>query len=157
MLHLKVFPAFCQNLEKLIQLKVLNIQIQRPLFHLDPKSQNIIIFIDFGYKLINILIFLMLSIPFAKLIHCPAEVFAFPSLLPMIPGMFAYKTVLALVKFVQCKDESAYVDIIVSIFKNGLTTTFIMFALVVGVAVPMFIFHKQSFSVTRILKLVKKG
>jgi len=99
----------------------------------------------------------MLSIPFAKLIHCPAEVFAFPSLLPMIPGMFAYKTVLALVKFVQCKDESAYVDIIVSIFKNGLTTTFIMFALVVGVAVPMFIFHKQSFSVTRILKLVKKG
>jgi len=33
----------------------------------------------------------MLSILFAKMIHCPAEVFSFPSLLPMIPGMFAYK------------------------------------------------------------------
>ncbi len=98
----------------------------------------------------------MLSMFFARLIHCPAEVFSFPSLLPMIPGMFAYKTILGLVKFVLCKDDTAYVDIIVSIFKNGLTATFIMFALVVGVAVPMFIFHKQAFSVTRMLKLVKK-
>jgi len=98
----------------------------------------------------------MLSILFAKMIHCPAEVFSFPSLLPMIPGMFAYKTVLFLVKFIQCKDDSDSVEIIVSIFRNGLTATFILFALVVGVAVPMFIFHKQSFSVTRILKLVKK-
>ncbi len=98
----------------------------------------------------------MLSIFFAKRIHCPAEVFSFPSLLPMIPGMFAYKTILALVKFIQCKDDSASVDIIVAIFRNGLTATFVMFALVVGVAVPMFIFHKQSFAVTRILKLVKK-
>ena len=32
------------------------------------------------------------SMWFAKLIHCPAEVFSFPSLLPMIPGMYAYKT-----------------------------------------------------------------
>nr|WP_321378023.1 threonine/serine exporter family protein [uncultured Bacteroides sp.] len=98
----------------------------------------------------------MLSIFFAKKIHCPAEVFSFPSLLPMIPGMFAYKTILALVKFIQCKDDSASIDIIVAIFRNGLTATFVMFALVVGVAVPMFIFHKQSFAVTRILKLVKK-
>lgn len=98
----------------------------------------------------------MLSIFFAKKIHCPAEVFSFPSLLPMIPGMFAYKTILALVKFIQCKDDSVSVDIIVAIFRNGLTATFVMFALVVGVAVPMFIFHKQSFAVTRILKLVKK-
>ena len=98
----------------------------------------------------------MLSIFFAKKIHCPAEVFSFPSLLPMIPGMFAYKTILALVKFIQCKDDSTSVDIIVAIFRNGLTATFVMFALVVGVAVPMFIFHKQSFAVTRILKLVKK-
>ena len=28
----------------------------------------------------------LMSVFFAKLIHCPAEVFSFPSLLPMIPG-----------------------------------------------------------------------
>lgn len=98
----------------------------------------------------------MLSIPFAKKIHCPAEVFSFPSLLPMIPGMYAYKSVLALVKFIQCKDNEASINIIVDIFRNGATTIFVLFALVVGVAVPMFIFHKQSFAVTRILRLVQK-
>ena len=48
----------------------------------------------------------LLAIPFAKAIHCPAEVFSFPSLLPMIPGMFAYKSILALTKFMQTKDET---------------------------------------------------
>lgn len=62
------------------------------------------------------------------------------SLLPMIRECLVYKTILALVKFIQCKDDSASVDIIVAIFRNGLTATFVMFALVVGVAVPMFIF-----------------
>ena len=46
----------------------------------------------------------LLSILFARLIHCPAEVFSFPSLLPMIPGMFAYKTILSMIKFMQSTD-----------------------------------------------------
>ncbi|MDD4636982.1 MAG: threonine/serine exporter family protein [Bacteroidales bacterium] len=98
----------------------------------------------------------MLSILFAKKIHCPAEVFSFPSLLPMIPGMYAYKTVLASVKFIQCEDYPSSINIIVDIFRNGTTTVFVLFALVVGVSVPMFIFHNQTFSVTRILKFVNK-
>ena len=88
----------------------------------------------------------LLAIPFAKAIHCPAEVFSFPSLLPMIPGMFAYKSILALTKFM------------VDFCHNGSTTIFVLFALVVGAAVPVFIFHRQSFTATRLLKkLVKKG
>ncbi len=98
----------------------------------------------------------MLSVPFAKKIHCPAEVFSFPSLLPMIPGMYAYKTVLASVKFIQCEDYTSSINIIVDIFRNGATTVFVLFALVVGVAIPMFVFHSHSFSVTRILKFVNK-
>jgi Uncharacterized conserved protein len=96
------------------------------------------------------------SIFFARLIHCPAEVFSFPSLLPMIPGMFAYKTILSLVQFSQCTDDNLSMKILVSIFRNGTTTVFILFALVVGVAIPMFIFYKQSYSMTRLLKLIKK-
>jgi len=98
----------------------------------------------------------MLSVLFAKKIHCPAEVFSFPSLLPMIPGMYAYKTVLASVKFIQCEDYPSSINIIVDIFRNGATTVFVLFALVVGVSVPMFIFHSQTFTVTRILKFVNK-
>ena len=100
----------------------------------------------------------LLAIPFAKAIHCPAEVFSFPSLLPMIPGMFAYKSILALTKFMQTKDETDSLRYLVDLCHNGSTTIFVLFALVVGAAVPVFIFHRQSFTATRLLKkLVKKG
>lgn len=99
----------------------------------------------------------LLAIPFAKAIHCPAEVFSFPSLLPMIPGMFAYKSILALTQFTQTKDDTASLKYLVEFCHNGATTIFVLFALVVGAAIPVFIFHRQSFTATRLLKkLVKK-
>lgn len=91
------------------------------------------------------------SMFFAKIIHCPAEVFSFPSLLPMIPGMYAYKTILALIRFMKNDDETVLQQLIVEIFRNGLTALFILFALVIGVSLPLFIFYKQSFMMTRFL------
>lgn len=99
----------------------------------------------------------LLAIPFAKFIHCPAEVFSFPSLLPMIPGMFAYKSILALTKFMHTTDQTASLEYLVEFFHNGSTTIFVLFALVVGAAIPVFMFHRQSFTATRLIsKLVKK-
>ncbi len=98
----------------------------------------------------------LVSIPFARSIHCPAEVFSFPSLLPMIPGMFAYKSVLALTKFIQATDELVSLEYLLQFFRNGLTALFVLFALVVGVAIPIFIFSQQSFSATRLLKKLSK-
>ena len=98
----------------------------------------------------------MFSMLCAKLIHCPAVIFSFPSLLPMIPGMYAYKTVLALMQFIRGGDIVRQNELMVEFFRNGLTTLFIMFALVIGVALPIFIFHKQSFMMTRILKPAQK-
>ena len=91
----------------------------------------------------------LLSIWFARIIHCPAEVFSFPSLLPMIPGLFAYRTILGLIKFLQCTDATKAQSFMMDFFRNGLTTTFILFALVVGVSLPVLFFPKLSFSVTR--------
>jgi len=91
----------------------------------------------------------MLSIVFARIIHCPAEVFSFPSLLPMIPGMFAYKTILSLIKFMQNTDSKLEQVYILDFFHNGMTAMFILFALVVGVSLPILLFPKFSFSVTR--------
>jgi len=91
----------------------------------------------------------LLSIVFARIIHCPAEVFSFPSLLPMIPGMFAYKTILSLIKFMQNTDSKLEQVYILDFFHNGMTAMFILFALVVGVSLPILLFPKFSFSVTR--------
>lgn len=98
----------------------------------------------------------LMSIFFARVIHCPAEVFSFPSLLPMIPGMFAYKTILSVMKFLQCSDEMMAMSNLLDIFKNGVTTVLVLFALVVGAAIPLFIFYKQSFQMTRLIHPEKK-
>lgn len=98
----------------------------------------------------------MFSMLAAKLIHCPAEIFSFPSLLPMIPGMFAYKTILSLLRFMEAKEFDVQERLIADIFQNGLTAVFVMFALVIGVSLPLFLFHKQSFMMTRILKPAQK-
>ena len=97
------------------------------------------------------------SMWFAKLIHCPAEVFSFPSLLPMIPGMYAYKTILALIRFMKNDDPLVLQQLIVEIFRNGLTASFVLFALVIGVSLPLFIFYKQSFMMTRLLHRKKSA
>lgn len=101
----------------------------------------------------------LLSLLFAKMIHCPAEVFSFPSLLPMIPGMFAYKTVLSLMRFLTTSNVQEMQGLLIDVFRNGLTTIFVLFALVVGVSLPLFMFHRQSFMMTRLLhrKLRRPG
>lgn len=91
----------------------------------------------------------LMSIAFARIIRCPAEVFSFPSLLPMIPGMFAYKTILSLIKFMQNKDALLAQGFILDFFHYGMTTLFILLSLVVGVSLPVLLFPKLSFSATR--------
>ena len=93
----------------------------------------------------------MLGVMTAKLVKCPAEIFAFPSLLPMIPGVYAYKTILALMQFMQENQDAAVMNrLIVDICKNGITAFFIIFSLVIGVAIPMLMFKRLSY--TRIIK-----
>ena len=98
-----------------------------------------------------------LDLTSSTLIHCPAEVFSFPSLLPMIPGMYAYKTILALIRFMKNDDPLVLQQLIVEIFRNGLTALFVLFALVIGVSLPLFIFYKQSFMMTRLLHRKKSA
>ena len=90
----------------------------------------------------------LLAVPFAMRIHCPAECFAFPSLLPMVPGMFAYKAIRDLINIVRLPDEYT-VEYVARFFHNGSLTVLVMFGMVVGCIIPIFIFHRQSFSVTR--------
>lgn len=90
----------------------------------------------------------LLAVPFAMRIHCPAECFAFPSLLPMVPGMFAYKAIRDLINIVRLPDTYT-AEYVARFFHNGSLTVLVMFGMVVGCIIPIFIFHRQSFSVTR--------
>ena len=90
----------------------------------------------------------LLAVPFAMRIHCPAECFAFPSLLPMVPGMFAYKAIRDLINIVRLPDEYT-MEYVSRFFSNASLTVLVMFGMVAGCIIPIFIFHRQSFSVTR--------
>lgn len=71
---------------------------------------------------------------------CPSEIFTFPALLPMIPGLYAYKTVLAAIKFLSESPGSELSGKCLSeFFFNAITSTAIMLAIVIGAAASVFI------------------
>ncbi|WP_297849213.1 threonine/serine exporter family protein [uncultured Desulfovibrio sp.] len=84
------------------------------------------------------------SMPCARRWHTPAEMFVFPALLPMIPGMFAYKTILAIMQFLGATSMPLRQELLVGIVYNGLTAFFIMCALAIGAVLPLLAFHRES-------------
>ena len=52
-------------------------------------------------------------------LFCPATVLYIPALLPMIPGMYAYRTVFSLIKFLQSSNnDNEAIHYLLEIFKN---------------------------------------
>ncbi|MBQ4902756.1 MULTISPECIES: threonine/serine exporter family protein [Alistipes] len=90
-------------------------------------------------------------------IRCPMTVLFIPALLPMIPGMYAYKTIFSMIMFMQHLDDpvlgSEYMQAIV---RNGFVTFSVIFMLAAGAAAPIFLFNKRAHSLTRAKKRVSK-
>ncbi|KGN67672.1 hypothetical protein HQ37_07455 [Porphyromonas sp. COT-239 OH1446] len=86
---------------------------------------------------------------FAYKARYPSEVFSFPALLPMIPGMFAYRSLLGMIQFMRTTDEALRGEYLNVILSNAITAAFVMISLGIGVAIPIFIFYRQSFRMTR--------
>ena len=87
----------------------------------------------------------ILSVYAAHNKHAPPLVFSIPSVIPMVPGAFAYRMMLGLIKLsgtaVTNPNYSQTLDETVS---NGLKTLFILITLAVGVAIPMLISRKET-------------
>lgn len=87
----------------------------------------------------------ILSIPLSHKIHQPPVVFSIPPVIPMIPGYFAYETVLSVMNFIFMEaDSSKRLTLIDAIFTNGFTMFFILISLTVGVALPMLLLNKKT-------------
>jgi len=105
--------------------------------------------LDFGYSIITATFFASLfigiiSIPFAYKVNKPIVVFSIPSIIPMIPGFYAYKTILSIREFTFVKmDNSDHELLLNSIFSNGFMVLFILFAITVGVSAPMLLLGKD--------------
>ena len=75
----------------------------------------------------------------------PAETCLFPALLPMIPGIYAYRTFGGLALCVLA-DFSKYLTLFAY---NVIMCSGILLCLVLGATLPIFIFKKISFQATR--------
>lgn len=89
---------------------------------------------------------LMLS----RMARCPMTVLYIPALLPMVPGMYAYKTVFAGMMFMQnFKDEKLAAEYLQTMMTNGMVTLSTVFLLALGATLMIFIFPKKAYSMTR--------
>lgn len=86
----------------------------------------------------------LISIYAAHNKHSPPLVFAIPAVIPMIPGIFAYRMMLGLIKLSGNVPPESYSQVLSETVSNGLKVMFILMSLAGGVAIPMLITRKES-------------
>lgn len=85
----------------------------------------------------------VLSIPAAHNKHAPPMVFSIAAVIPMVPGIFAYRTMIGLLQLTG-EVDSAYQQALSETINNGAKAVFILMALAVGVGLPNIITRKES-------------
>ena len=86
----------------------------------------------------------LLGIVLAHRVHTPPIVFTMPACITMIPGMYAYKTMLG---FIRLTDESGLVrnpQDLDNTFHNLVLTASLLFCLAVGISISVFLFRHSS-------------
>lgn len=91
----------------------------------------------------------LLAVLLSRMARMPAEVFLFPALLPMIPGIYAYKAFGALTMCILRESPEAFSGYFYQLAHNGMTCLAILLCMVIGATVPIFIFKRLSFGATR--------
>jgi uncharacterized membrane protein YjjB (DUF3815 family) len=86
----------------------------------------------------------IISIQMAHMRNSPPLVFSIPSVIPMIPGVFAYKMMLGLIALTEIEKTDVYLQTLIETVNNGAKMSFVLIALGIGVALPMLITRKES-------------
>ena len=91
-----------------------------------------------------------LSVQAAHIKHTPPIIFSIPAVIPMVPGVLAYRTMLGFINLASAHDGVPLQQILTETTSNGLNMLFILMALAVGVSVPMLISRKESVKTLKI-------
>ncbi len=84
-----------------------------------------------------------LSVPTAHWKHSPPAVFSIAAVIPMVPGMYAYRMMLGVIELTGAVGD-AYPFILAQTVNNAATTLFILMALAVGVGIPNLLTRQES-------------
>lgn len=100
-------------------------------------------------SLISSFIIGVLAVIAASLSKFPAETCLYPALLPMIPGIYAYKAFGGLALCILSGISGNFIHYFTLFAYNGMMCCGILLCLVVGATLPIFIFKKIAFQATR--------
>lgn len=90
-----------------------------------------------------------IAVVLAPTVKVPAEACLFPALLPMIPGMYAYRAAEGLLACLGSTDAQSSAAGLATLGYNGLTCSAIVLGMVIGANLPIFMLKKLSFQATR--------
>lgn len=85
----------------------------------------------------------LLGVPLARKACCPVEACTLPALLPMVPGMYAYRSVQALLQCLRQTDEAVFMHHFYLLSFNFLTCVITILLMGVGAAIPTFVMRKK--------------
>ena len=97
-----------------------------------------------------------ISIPFAHYKHVPPLVFSIPSVIPLVPGVLAFKMMRGLITLAGDTTSELFITTLADTISSGIKVMFILLCLAGGVAFPMLLSRKQSVKHVRLLSLRKK-
>lgn len=85
-----------------------------------------------------------LSVYAAHILHSPPMIFAIPSVIPMVPGVFAYRMMIGFMKLSANMPDDTYNQVLSDTVNNGIKAIFILLSLALGVAIPFLITRKDT-------------
>ncbi len=91
----------------------------------------------------------ILAVFVSPLAKTPAEAYFFPSLLPMIPGIYAYKSFGGIVMCILGESQQHFQYYFYQFARNGLICFAIILAMVTCATIPIFTIKTTAFSATR--------
>lgn len=97
----------------------------------------------------------IISIQLAHMRKSPPLVFSIPSVIPMVPGLFAYKMMLGLITLTSMGNTDTYLQALIETVNNGAKMMFVLISLGTGVAIPMLLSRKESIKKSKFNKSKK--
>lgn len=97
----------------------------------------------------------LLSIQAAMSKHAPPLVFSIPAVIPMVPGLYTYRTMLGILKLTNEVGDN-YSQLMTETVNNGLNASLILMCLAVGVGLPNFLPGKNSIKEVKYLDGIRR-